>query len=77
MKAGSPTLPAGQGDYTAEIQALHAELALYRGVLEEIVACSQVLKSNPNCRYILTLAEGALKKTMKAQKVAKTAIICK
>ncbi len=54
-----------------------AEIAIYREALEKIVQCSQFLKSNPNCLYILQVAEGALKKTTKAPKVAKKAIYCK
>lgn len=77
MKEALPTSPAGQRAHIADIQALQSDLGIYRAALEEIVQCSRVLATNPNCLYILKVAEGALKKTMKAQKVAKTAIICK
>jgi len=33
---------------------------IYKEALEEIVRRSQVLKTNPNCLYILRVAEGAL-----------------
>lgn len=74
MKRGLPPLPAGQRE---TIDDLPSDLAAIRKVLEEIIQCSRPLQTNPNCLYILKLTEGALKKTMKAQKVAKTAIICK
>lgn len=64
----NPSLIRLRQDEVVAVQTVpdyKAEAGIYRAALLEIIKSSQVLKTNPNCLYILRVAENAIQEADK------------